>query len=67
MKAAAEYKALQDRIELLKLALEHCGIASKILETMAEDVPYQYPHGQTVDPHFKVDVPQAERPHVRVS
>ena len=67
LKTAAEYKALQDKIELIKLAIEHCRIASTILITLGEDVPYNPIHGQTMDPHSKIKVPLAEKPHVRVS
>ena len=67
LKTAIEQKALQDRIELLKLSIEHCRIASAILTKMGEDVPYNPPHGQTIPANFKVEVPQAETPHQRFS
>jgi len=67
LKAAAEYKGLQDRIELIKLSLEHCGIASKLLDTMGEDVPYQPAHAESWPQGQKFEVPRAEMPHVRMS
>jgi len=67
MKVADALYAQQDRMEVISLALENLNIASTILETMGEDVPYQPAHTEDLPRGQKLEIPPAESSYQRVS
>jgi chromosome segregation ATPase len=60
LKLVGEYKALEDRVELITKALESCSLALKILSTLGEDIPYTPAHAQDLPQGQKLDIPQVQ-------
>jgi len=57
MKVAQDLYALQDRMEVITLAIEHLNLASKILDKLGEDIPYQPAHAEDWPKGQKFEVP----------
>jgi DNA repair exonuclease SbcCD ATPase subunit len=67
IKVATALYAMQDKMEIISLALENLNIAMAILDEQGRDIPFTPAKAETVDPHFKVKVPQVEMAHQRFS